>query len=105
MSLRVEDVRCQEGAEVDDDLFGGWHETLGESTQHLIRVQLLVNTSLEGSVILILREERLGITITRRLLPGAKAGRHGCSVLFAKVSDLLQCSVSASEDGAPSQCT
>jgi hypothetical protein len=38
-------------------LLVGGHEALGEGTQHLVRVQLLVDASLESRVVVIVREK------------------------------------------------
>jgi hypothetical protein len=42
----VQDIGSQDSAKVDDGLLVGWHETLPKSTDHLIRVQLLVELPL-----------------------------------------------------------
>jgi hypothetical protein len=42
----IQDIGGEESAKVDDGLLVGWHETLPKSTNHLIRVQLLVELPL-----------------------------------------------------------
>jgi hypothetical protein len=70
----VENVGSNDGSQVDDDLLVGWHETLRQGTEHLIGVKLLVQLSLENSVITILWEERIMIIILGEILREREAG-------------------------------
>lgn len=71
----VEHIGGQEGSQIDDGLLGGWHEALGEGSQHLVGVHLLVGGALQGGIVVILGEQWLGVAIARSL-PGAEARRH-----------------------------
>jgi hypothetical protein len=47
--VRVEHVCSEQGPEVDDKLFRGWHVALAKGTYHLVGVQLLVNGTLQAA--------------------------------------------------------
>jgi hypothetical protein len=56
---KVEKVGSEKGAEIGDCLFGGREITFREGAEHLVRMELLVELTLTGSVILVTREEGL----------------------------------------------
>lgn len=76
-SIWIENIRSEECAKVDNQLLGCWHIPFAQSTKHLIGVKLLVDTTLESGVFIILWEERLRLRVAV-LLAGSKAGRHDC---------------------------
>lgn len=73
--IRVEDIGSEECAKVDDQLFGCWHVSFAEGTKHLVGMQLLVHTTQESGVFIVLWKERLCLRVPI-LLAGAEAGRH-----------------------------
>lgn len=42
----IEDIGCKQSSKVDDHLFVRWHKPFPKGTDHLVRVQLLVELSL-----------------------------------------------------------
>jgi hypothetical protein len=91
----IEDVCREQGSEVDNELFVGWHESLSEGTYHLIGVQLLVNLSLcmrqmmvngcsvlrgylQDSVVPILRKQRALVVVG---ITEAEARQHACGIV------------------------
>ena len=44
--IGIKNVGGEKGSEIDNELVGGWHESFAESTNHLVRVQLLVELPL-----------------------------------------------------------
>lgn len=75
--IRIEYIRCQECAKVDNQLLARWHVSFAEGTKHLVGMKLLMHTSLESRVFIVLWEEGLGLRVPV-LLAGAEAGRHDC---------------------------
>lgn len=73
--VRIEDIGSKKTSQVDDDLFIGWHISLGEGTKHLIRMQLLVQLTLEHSVIAVLGKQRTVLVVVAGFAE-AKARRH-----------------------------
>ncbi len=62
MVLPVEDIRSKQCPEIRRRLLVGWHESLGQSPHHLIRVELLTKLTLQGRVVLV----RVGIAVLRQ---------------------------------------
>lgn len=54
--VRVKHIGGKEGAEVGNSLLIGGHIPLGESSEHLVRVQLLMELPLKRRLVIILGE-------------------------------------------------
>ena len=50
----VQDICSEQASEVDDELFGRWHETKRKRPQHLVRVELLMKLALQDCIIAVL---------------------------------------------------
>ena len=71
--LGVEHVGREQGPKVDDELFGRRHVPLTDGPEHEVGVHPPLNLSLQGRVVIVLREEgfRVGIVV---VLEQAEAG-------------------------------
>jgi hypothetical protein len=54
----VEDVKSEQSAKIGDGLFRRWHVTLGKGAEHLIAMDLLVQSTLTTGVIIVAGKER-----------------------------------------------